>query len=949
MRRLFLQISIFAGLWANAQVVTTIPAFATQNDTVEIIFDAKLGNGDLVGVNPVYAHTGVITNLSTSNTDWRHVQGQWGTADSKVLMTNIGNDRYSIKYHINTFYNVPAGETVTRLAFVFRNTDGSVVGRAADGSDIFVNIFSGNFQALISQPSEFGIYNLTDSIDIRGITSANADLLLYHGTTLLTQLNDTSEITYKLPVSAHGTGAHDLILQAVFNGQSYYDTISYLARNTTNIAADTAGHEEGYTILNDSTVFFKIRAPFKDFIYLIGDFSNWEIMPEFDMNQTPDGEFFWLQVTGLDSDQNYRFQYHIDQEGLRVADPYSRLVLDPWNDPFIPASVYPDLPDYPTGKTNFPVTLLRINETPYAWDMSYEYKQPAVEELVIYELLIRDFEHDHSYQSVIDRLPYLDSLGVNAIELMPIMEFEGNESWGYNPMFFMAPDKYYGTPNDFKTFVDSCHRRGIAVILDIALNHAFGQCPLVRMYFDPSAGQFGEPTAESPWFNQQPKHDFNVGYDFNHESEATEYFTRRVLQHWVEEYQIDGYRMDLSKGFTQNNTLGNVGAWGQYDASRIEILKRIKSEVEEKNPNAIMILEHFADNSEESELSDEGFLLWGNENHQYNEATMGYPSNISSVYHKNRGWSKPHLVAYMESHDEERLVYKNLQFGANNSNYDTRVLDTALQRMELGAAFFFTIPGPKMMWQFGEMGYDFPINYCPDGTIDPGCRVANKPIRWDYLTEPNRARLTSRYGRMIRLRNRFPGTFQSDSVSTSLSAMFKTISLVNGDSSAVVVGNFGIGTQSRNVSFPHTGVWYDFFSEDSLNLNTDTITIELQAGEYHIYTSFKTGEVADPIPVEPIDSSATNGSVAVFPNPVKNDLQILLDTRGRRSSIINFKLYTPTAGVIYQEKFFDSTKGIVALEVKDLVRKANLKPGIYFYEVSAPFSKNTGRLMVLSP
>ena len=108
--------------FSNAQV-SLVPAFVTQNDSVEVIYDATQGNGGLAGVSPVYMHTGVITNLSTSPTDWRHVQGTWGINDPKVKMTPLGNNLHSLKFHIASFYNVPSNETVQQLAFVFRNMD----------------------------------------------------------------------------------------------------------------------------------------------------------------------------------------------------------------------------------------------------------------------------------------------------------------------------------------------------------------------------------------------------------------------------------------------------------------------------------------------------------------------------------------------------------------------------------------------------------------------------------------------------------------------------------------------------------------------------------------------------------------------------------------------------------------------------------------------------------
>ncbi len=87
----------------------------------------------------------------------------------------------------------------------------------------------------------------------------------------------------------------------------------------------------------------------------------------------------------------------------------------------------------------------------------------------------------------------------------------------------------------------------------------------------------------------------------------------------------------------------------------------------------------------------------------------------------------------MESHDEERMMYKNITWGNTNEEYNVKQTQTALLRMETAAAFFFTIPGPKMMWQWGELGYHYSINRCGDGTIDEGCRLVPKPVGWDLL------------------------------------------------------------------------------------------------------------------------------------------------------------------------------------------------------------------------
>ncbi len=924
-------------LSVSAQVVSLNPPFVTQNDTVEVIFDATLGNAALVGVSPVYAHTGVITNLSSTPTGWRHVQGNWGTADAKVLMTSLGNNRHSLKFHINTFYGVPSNETVKSLAFVFRDASGNTVGRDNGGGDIFVPISTGGFQASFTAPGTFGIYAVSDSIDLSAQTSGKADLKIYHGSTVIAQSIDTTRIDFKLPLINYGPGRFNLIFEAAHTSGVYRDTVSYLARTNTRIAFDASYFEEGITVLNDSSIALKIWAPFKQFIYVIGDFNNWQVQPEYEMYQSPADDYFWLVIEDLDPNQEYAFQYYIDQEGLRVADAYAEKILDPWNDAYISSPVYPNLKPYPTGKTSFPVSVFQtVDPNPYQWQNT-SFKKPPNEELVIYELLIRDFDSRHTYQSVIDRLDYLDSLGVNAIELMPIMEFEGNESWGYNPMFFMAPDKYYGTRNDFKALVDSCHGRGMAVILDIAMNHAFGQCPLVRMYFDGT-----NPTSQSPWFNTQAKHDFNVGYDFNHSSDATKYFVKRVYQHWVKEYKVDGYRMDLSKGYTQKNTLGNVGAWGQYDASRIATLQRIKNEVEEIDTAAIMILEHFADNSEEIELSNRGFLLWGNANHEYNEASMGYTSNFGSVYHKNRSWTNPNLVGYMESHDEERLMYKNLNFGKVGAGYSTRDIKTALDRMALDAAFFFTIPGPKMIWQFGELGYDYSINYCPNGTIDPNCRISNKPIRWDYLKDQDRLDLYSEYGNIIKLRNQFPNVFQSTNVTASLSGFTKQITLQTLDSSVVVAGNFDVSTKTVSINFPENGWWYDYTSGDSLNINGKLDT-SYEAGEYHIYLNFKAQR---PYSVSLNEIQPGEGNLpdaVIFPNPSLGVVFINVDLPD--AADVKLEIMDVAGRAILKQEFGLTPQGQSKLAV-DKLQMEKLTSGVYFYKLSLGPVLSSGKLIL---
>ena len=161
------------------------------------------------------------------------------------------------------------------------------------------------------------------------------------------------------------------------------------------------------------------------------------------------------------------------------------------------------------------------------------------------------------------------------------------------------------------------------------------------------------------------------------------------------EYKMDGYRIDFSKGLTQKSSTSD-GAMSAYDASRIAIIKGYQNTAKTVDADAYFILEHFADNTEEKELADAGMMLWSNVWTQYQEASMGYlpNSNLDNGVYTSRGWTNPHLVTFMESHDEERVTFKNIKYGNSSGSYNVKDTATALKRMELNAAFLLGIPGP---------------------------------------------------------------------------------------------------------------------------------------------------------------------------------------------------------------------------------------------------------------
>ncbi len=182
---------------AIAQVVTIDPPFPTINDDVTITFNATEGNGELSGVVPVYAHTGVIIG---DNPDWQNVQGNWGTADPDVLMSVVGPSTHQISYNIIDYYGLTGNEDVIQLSFVFRNSSGSLVGRNADGSDIFIDVYpEGQFSAGITTPaSPEIILSPTSNYTFLGEASSPSDITLYLNDDVLVSESVSPHLKMKL-------------------------------------------------------------------------------------------------------------------------------------------------------------------------------------------------------------------------------------------------------------------------------------------------------------------------------------------------------------------------------------------------------------------------------------------------------------------------------------------------------------------------------------------------------------------------------------------------------------------------------------------------------------------------------------------------------------------------------------------------------------------------------
>ena len=846
--------------------------------------------------------------------------------------TDNGDGTYSYTLTPTEFYDTTG---ITRIAYLVKNQNGS-----QQGTDIFKNV--GAFNVNLTAPA-----NTTTSIEggtsfsITATAGVTADFrLLANGTAINTQNATTSysftttpniNTDYRLEVTQ--TGTSNLVIRS----------FRTLVKPTPSAAAVPAGLKDGFNFdpskPNEATLVF--YAPGKEFIHVKGNFNgnDWSLDNTYLMNYDAAANRHWIKLN-FDSTtpQDLLYQYVVEY-AISVADPYATLILDEFNDQFIEASVFPDIPAYPVGKTSNPVSYIERDEPIYDWQIT-DFKPTKREDLVIYEVLLRDFDDTHSFQSLINRLDYLEDLGINAIELMPVQEFDGNNSWGYNPAFHMALDKYYGTRNALKSLVDAAHAKGIAVIIDVVYNHATGQNPYFRMYNTSNGGTGGQPSADSPFFNQTATHSYSVFNDFNHNKEATRSYVKRTAQYWIEEFKIDGYRWDLTKGFTQNCSASDESCTNAYQQDRVDVLKAYADMQWEKDEDFIIIFEHLGGTTEEKQWADyrlsegKGIMLWNKQTDPYNQSTMGYSENsgVSGSSYKNKGFSNPAAVTYMESHDEERLMYKNLAFGNSSGSYTVRDVNTALKRMEAAGAVFFTVPGPKMIWQFGELGYDISIFTCEDGSV-PGndsCKLSPKPDGWDYLDNAQRVTLHDNWQRMILLKKRLAifetSTFSIEEQASNLTkkVYLSTTAAGEGEPNFItILANLNVTAQSVVPNFQETGTWYNLMTNAEYEVTNTTSPITLQPGEYRIYGN-KTANLSIAGPKE------TN-KLMIYPNPTHGSFSL-------SQGVDRVRVFS-IQGVLLNEVSFENS-------AEQRVDVSNLQSGLYLVEMERDGAKMTSKLIV---
>ena len=552
----------------------------------------------------------------------------------------------------------------------------------------------------------------------------------------------------------------------------------------------------------DGSVTFCLGAPGKSNVLLVGSWNDYAITPAQVMDyQEVDGiRYFHTTVAGL-ADGSDQIYYYIVDGATRVGDPYGRLILDPWNDGYIPSKVFPNMPAYPSTKlANVPVAVYNSSRDEYDWNVP-SFKGVKQSDLIIYELLLRDFtgtegeaNAEGTVAMAMEKLDYLKELGVNAIELLPIMEFSGNNSWGYNPNFYFAPDKAYGTPQAYKAFIDGAHERGMAVILDVVFNQSDSQHPWYDMY---------RQTAPERFFNGSAPHDYNVFNDWNQDNKLVFRQWCDVLDYWLTEYKADGFRFDLVKGLGDSDSYGTTyypatntysaptaANTDKYNPTRVARMKALRDHLIITNPNAYFINEDLAGAEEENHMAADGEINWANINSPACEYAMGYVEKgaLDRFYAPldgGRTWGS--TVSYAESHDEERVAYKAVTYGVSEltGNNNTKLALRCLRFGSLAAQMLLT-PGAHMIWQFEELGANESTK-----TSTGGNNTDAKTVMWENLDNKYYSGLHDSYADLCGIRSKYAYMFDKDATCRLdlSSAKGRYISLASGTSELYLVVN----------------------------------------------------------------------------------------------------------------------------------------------------------------
>jgi 1,4-alpha-glucan branching enzyme len=560
--------------------------------------------------------------------------------------------------------------------------------------------------------------------------------------------------------------------------------------------------------LYDGGVCFRVWAPHAKSVHVAGDFN------KFSADELPlfhEGNGYWAaDIDGIAVRAQYKFVLQTEDDKIHWRnDPYARSLITKDN-----------------------IQNSHIADFDFQWSAQNKYSTPSWNEMVIYELHIGtfDFREDKkkdrrgTFDRVISKLDYLQSLGVNTIEIMAAGEFPFDVSWGYNPVYIFAIEESYGGPNGFRQLVDACHQRNMAVILDVVYNH-LGPQDLELWQFDGWSQENGggiyfynDWRKNTPWGDTRP--DYGRG-------EVKQYIRDNALR-WLDSRYVDGLRWDATAFIRSVN--------GEEDPSKDvpdgwRLMQWINNEIEQRQPWKISIAEDLKNNEWMTKTVSEGgagfdsqwdgnFTYRIRKNVIVSEDSQRNMFEVADAIGKRFNGNAFERVIFTESHDavakEHARVPEEIWPGNADSYFSQK-------RSTLAAGIVFTAPGIPMIFQ----GQEF-LQY---GQFDD-----KQELDWSYK---NRFQdLTNLYRDLIRLRRDWHANtrgLKGQHVNVfhvndkDKMVAFHRWELGGPGDDVIVVANFSnVAYESYNIGFPRAGSW-------KVRLNSDWKGYSSIFGNHHSY------------------------------------------------------------------------------------------------------------------
>ncbi|OYP31679.1 1,4-alpha-glucan branching protein [Rhodopirellula sp. MGV] len=537
-------------------------------------------------------------------------------------------------------------------------------------------------------------------------------------------------------------------------------------------------------IVHEGGVGFRVWAPNADRVAVIGDFNDWK--PDKHMLVSEGNGYWFANVDTAKVGDEYKFRIYNGELTLDRIDPYAREVTNSVGN----AIVYEDRFDW-------------------AGDA---FERPAHQELVIYEMHIGTFnrkqdDHPGTFKAAIEKLPHLQQLGINAIQIMPVGEFAGDWSWGYNPAHPFAVEQAYGGPDELKKLIKAAHQHGLAVIIDVVYNH-FGPSDLDLWQFDGWSENgkggiyfYNDDRSSTPWGDTRP--DYGRG-------EVRQYIHDNAMM-WMRDFHADGLRYDMTAYIRTVSGIGNddiADGWG--------LMQWINRDIRAEYPNCILIAEDLQKNNwltKETEHGGAGFTTQWDAGfvHPIRQVVQEIEDNYRDMWAVRDALCNRYngdafqRVVYSESHDEVANGKARVPTEIDSEDSTSRF---AQKRTVLAAAMALTAPGIPMLFQGQEM--------LEDDWFDDG-----DPLQWDRVKKFKG--INRLFRDLIHLRRNVsgttPGLLGQHIEIHHVNETDKLIGFVRHDddrsSDVVVIANFSNRVwDDYQIGFPSSGEWKLRFNSD---------------------------------------------------------------------------------------------------------------------------------------